>query len=135
MLLHAHSGFRYLVLLTGVIVIAYAAYGLATKSQYGKRMRILSGIFTGVVDLTALLGLLVVIFTDNFYPQLTGHIMMMVLAVVTAHVVHGVKLHSAPHRDSCCAGMSSGWYHGDRSPHHRLILRTDEEPTFSQGND
>ncbi len=96
MLLHAHSGFRYLVLLTGIIVIVYAAYGLATKSQYGKRMRILSGIFTGVVDLTVLLGLLVVIFTDNFYPQLTGHIMMMVLAVVTAHVVHGVMKRRPP---------------------------------------
>ena len=100
MLLHAHSGFRYLVLLTGVIVIAYAAYGLATKSQYGKRMRILSGIFTGVVDLTALLGLLVVIFTDNFYPRLTGHIMMMVLAVVTAHVVHGVMKRRPPEAQS-----------------------------------
>ena len=100
MLLHAHSGFRYLVLLTGVIVIAYAAYGLATKSQYGKSMRILSGIFTGVVDLTALLGILVVIFTDNFYPQLTGHIMMMVLAVVTAHVVHGVMKRRPPEAQS-----------------------------------
>ncbi len=100
MLLHAHSGFRYLVLLTGVIVIAYAAYGLATKNQYGKRMRILSGIFTGVVDLTALLGLLVVIFTDNFYPQLTGHIMMMVVAVVTAHVVHGVMKRRPPEAQS-----------------------------------
>ena len=100
MLLHAHSGFRHLILLTSIIVIVYASYGLATKSQYGKRMRILSGIFTGVVDLTALLGILVVIFTDNFYPQLTGHIMMMVLAVVTAHVVHGVMKRRPPEAQS-----------------------------------
>ena len=100
MLLHAHSGFRYLVLLTGTIVIAYAAYGIATKGQYGKRMRILSGIFTGVVDLTALLGLLVVIFYTNFYTQLTGHIMMMVLAVVIAHVVHGVMKRRPPEAQS-----------------------------------
>lgn len=90
MLLQAHSGFRYLVLLAGIIVILYAAYGLATKRKYGTRMRVLSGVFTGIVDLTAVLGLLVVIFYTNFYTQLTGHILMMVLAVVTAHVVHGV---------------------------------------------
>ena len=90
MLLQAHSGFRYLVLLAGIIVILYAAYGLATKRKYGKRMRVLSGVFTGIIDLTAVLGLLVVIFYTNFYTQLTGHILMMVLAVVTAHVVHGV---------------------------------------------
>ena len=52
MLLHAHSGLRYLVLLMGLVVVAYAAYGLATKAEYGKRMRVLSAIFTGVIDLT-----------------------------------------------------------------------------------
>ena len=67
MLLQAHSGFRYLVLLAGIIVILYAAYGLATKRKYGTRMRVLSGVFTGIVDLTAVLGLLVVIFYTNFY--------------------------------------------------------------------
>ena len=50
MLLQAHSGFRYLVLLAGIIVILYAAYGLATKRKYGTRMRVLSGVFTGIVD-------------------------------------------------------------------------------------
>ena len=89
MLLMAHSGFRYLVLLTGVVVIAYAAWGLATKREYDHTMRVLSAAFTGVVDLTALLGL-VMILTGTFYPQLGGHIVMMVLAVVVAHVVSGV---------------------------------------------
>jgi hypothetical protein len=86
MLLSAHSGFRYLVLLLGVIVIAYAAYGMATKKPYDKRMRILAAAFTGALDLTVLLGL-AHLFTSRFYPQLGGHIVMMVLAVAVAHVV------------------------------------------------
>jgi hypothetical protein len=89
MLLSAHSGFRYLVLLLGVLVIAYAAYGMATKQPYDRRMRILSAAFTGVLDLTVLLGL-AHLFTSQFYPQLGGHIVMMVLAVVVAHVVSAV---------------------------------------------
>ena len=95
MLLHAHSGFRYLVLLMGLVVIGYAAYGLVTKAEYGKQMRVLSAIFTGVLDLTVLLGL-ILLFTGMFYPQLGGHIVMMILATVIAHVVHGVMKRRPP---------------------------------------
>ena len=86
MLLSAHSGFRYLVLLIGIVVIAYAAYGMATGRPYDQRMRILAAIFTGVLDLTALLGVTMILF-GTFYPQLGGHIVMMVLAVAIAHMV------------------------------------------------
>ena len=89
MLLQAHSGFRYLVLLMGVVVIGYAAYGMASGRPYDTRMRALSAIFTGVIDLTVLLGF-VNIFTGMFYPQLGGHIVMMVLAAAVAHIVHRV---------------------------------------------
>lgn len=95
MLLHAHSGLRYLVLLAGLAVIAYAAYGMATGRAYDKRMRILSAVFTGVVDLTVLVGV-TLLFTGMFYPQLGGHIVMMVLAAVLAHVVHGVLKRRPP---------------------------------------
>ena len=95
MLLQAHSGFRYLVLLMGIVVIAYAAYGLATKAEYGKQMRVLSAIFTCVLDLTVALGL-IMLFTGMFYPQLGGHIVMMILAAVIAHVVHGVMKRRPP---------------------------------------
>jgi len=95
MVLQAHSGFRYLVLLMGIVVIAYAAYGLATKAEYGKQMRVLSAIFTGIVDLTVLLGF-VNLFMGTFYPQLGGHIVMMILAAVLAHVVHGVMKRRPP---------------------------------------
>jgi heme A synthase len=96
MVLSAHSGFRYLVLLMGILVIAYAAYGLATKRDYDKTMRILAAVFTGVVDVTALLGLATLFTGFGFYPQLGGHIGMMVLAAVVAHVVSAVMKRRPP---------------------------------------
>jgi ABC-type polysaccharide transport system permease subunit len=75
--------------LLGVIVIGYAAFGMATKRPYDKTMRILASSFTGALDLTALFGL-AHLFTSTFYSALTGHIMTMVLAVVVAHVVSAV---------------------------------------------
>lgn len=89
MLLYAHSGFRYLVLLLALVTIGYAAFGLATRRPYDRRMHVLSAAFTGVVDLTVLLGF-ANLFTGTFYPQLGGHIVMMILAAAAAHVVHGV---------------------------------------------
>ncbi|MCH2459632.1 MAG: hypothetical protein MK239_01140 [Gemmatimonadetes bacterium] len=86
MLLSAHSGFRYLVLLIGILVIAYAAYGMATGRPYDQRMRILAALFTGVLDLTALLGFAMILM-GTFYPQLGGHIVMMILALAIAHMV------------------------------------------------
>ena len=85
-MLNAHSGFRYLVMISGLIVIGYAVYGMATGRSYDKTMRITSAVFTGLVDLTALLGI-VTLLSGTFYPALIGHITMMVLAVVVAHVV------------------------------------------------
>ena len=86
MLLDAHSGTRYLVLLLGIAVIAYAAYGVATRRPYDKRMRIIASSFTMSLDLTLLFGL-AHLFTSTFYPQLAGHIVTMVLAVAVAHIV------------------------------------------------
>ena len=34
MLLHTHSGFRYLVLLAGLVLIGYSVYALVTKREY-----------------------------------------------------------------------------------------------------
>lgn len=95
MLLSAHSGLRYLVLLLGILVVAYAAYGMATKRPYDKTMRILGASFTGVLDLTLMVGL-AYLFTSQFYPQLAGHITMMVMAVVVAHVVSAVMRRRPP---------------------------------------
>lgn len=89
MLFYAHSGFRYLVLLTGALVILYALWGVVSKRPYDKTMRVLSLLFTMSIDLTALLGLSY-LFVGTFYPQLGGHIVTMILAVIVAHVVSAV---------------------------------------------
>ena len=99
MLLHAHSGFRYLVLLAGVAVIGYAVYAMVTGKPYDKTMRILSAAFVGTLDLTVLLGV-VLLFTGMFYPQLGGHIVMMILAAAVGHIVHGVMKRRPPEKQS-----------------------------------
>ena len=95
MLLHLHSGLRYIVLLLGVVVIAYAVYGVATKRAYDQRMRALAAAFTGAIDLTALAGIAHLL-TSRFYPQLGGHIALMILAVAVAHVVSAVMKRRPP---------------------------------------
>jgi len=95
MLFQAHSGLRYLVLLAGLVVIGYAVFGAATGRPYDKRMRILAAVFTGLIDLTALLGV-AYLFTGTFYPQLGGHIVTMVLAVAVAHIVSVVMKRRVP---------------------------------------
>jgi hypothetical protein len=95
MLLSAHSGLRYLVLLLGLAVVGYAAYGLITKRPYDQRMRVLSLAFSAVLDLQVVVGL-AYLFTSRFYPQLAGHLTMMVLAVAITHIVSAVQRRRPP---------------------------------------
>lgn len=83
-LYHAHSGLRYLVLLLAIVVILMAANGLMTRRAATKGDRVTMGIFTGLLDLQALLGLAMVAM-GLFYGALMGHLMMMILALVAAH--------------------------------------------------
>lgn len=99
MLLYAHSGIRYLVFVAALAVIGYAIYGMATGRPYDKTMRILSAAFTGLLDLMILLGV-TLLFTGMFYPQLGGHIVMMILAAAVAHVVHGVMKRRPPEQQT-----------------------------------
>jgi uncharacterized membrane protein len=99
MLLHAHSGFRYLVLLFGLAALGYAIYGLIAKRPYDKRMRFLSSMFTGMIYLTAFVGV-ATLFTGVFYPQLGGHIVSMVFAGLIAHVVGAVMKRRPPEERS-----------------------------------
>lgn len=83
-LFHAHSGLRYLVILVGLIALLAFAYSMIT----GKPIRAARGLtaaYTGVLDLQALLGI-ILIFTWPFYGALMGHVTMMVVAVAVAHV-------------------------------------------------
>jgi vacuolar-type H+-ATPase subunit I/STV1 len=85
-LFQAHSGLRYLVLLSGIVALAYFVSGAATKRPVDKGVRILGAIFTGLLDLQVLLGLAMVAM-GRYYPQLIGHIAMMVLAAGVTHAL------------------------------------------------
>lgn len=85
----AHAGIRYLILLAGAAALARAVHGLMTGARYDKAMRVLGGIFAGLIHLQILLGL-GLLFARQFYPALIGHVMMMVLAALAAQVVPSV---------------------------------------------
>lgn len=85
-LLHSHSGLRYLVLLAGLVAVAYYLFGLATKKQAGKPARILGSVFVGLLDLQIVLGL-VMVFMGRWYPAMMGHLICMLLAAVLAHAM------------------------------------------------
>jgi hypothetical protein len=87
MLFYAHSGLRYLVLLMGLIAIAYFAFGLATKRPVDKSVRIIGSSFVGLLDLQIVLGILLLATGWPFYPKLWGHLVMMGLAAGLAHAL------------------------------------------------
>jgi vacuolar-type H+-ATPase subunit I/STV1 len=85
-LFHAHSGLRYLVLLAGLVALAYFVMGLTTKRPVDKGVRILGAAFTGLLDLQVLLGI-VMVAMGRYYPRLIGHIVMMVAAAGVTHAL------------------------------------------------
>ena len=87
MFFYAHSGLRYLVLLMGLIAVAYFAFGLATKRPVDKSVRIIGSSFAGLLDTQVLLGIILLGAGWPFYPALWGHLVMMVAAAVLAHVM------------------------------------------------
>ena len=84
-----HAGLRYLILLAGVAALVRAGHGLVTGAPYDKAMRVLGGIFAGLIHLQILLGL-GLLFARQFYPALIGHVMLMVFAAVAAQIVPSV---------------------------------------------
>lgn len=85
-LFQAHSGLRYLVLLVGLVALAYFVSGLVAKRPVDKGVRVLGAAFTGLLDLQVLIGLIMVAM-GRYYPQLIGHIVMMVLAAAVTHAL------------------------------------------------
>jgi hypothetical protein len=81
-----HSNVRYLVLLAAVAAIVLAVLGW--RKPAAERSGVERGTmaaFVGLLDLQVLLGL-VLLALYPFYPALIGHIVMMALAAVAAHV-------------------------------------------------
>ena len=89
MLIQAHSGLRYLVLLAGIIALAYALFGLLTRRPYDSRMSTLASTFAGLLHVQLLMGL-GVLFSGRFEAALIGHIFMMFFAAVAAQVTSSV---------------------------------------------
>ncbi|SEU35550.1 MULTISPECIES: hypothetical protein [Stigmatella] len=81
-----HSGLRFLVLLVGLVALVYFAVGQVTKRTAGKDVRVLGAIYSGLLDLQFLIGI-VMVALGRYYPQLIGHIVTMVLAVAVTHVL------------------------------------------------
>ena len=87
LLFKAHSGLRYLVLVMGLVALAYFVYGFATKRPVDKKVRILGSSFAGMLDTQILLGLVLLGAGWPFRPMLWGHLTLMLLAAVLAHVL------------------------------------------------
>jgi hypothetical protein len=88
-LLDIHSGWRNIVILATIIVFLFFVYALATKRFTAKQETTALKIWTGVVDLQFLLGILLLIVTvidDRYYDKLTGHWIVALIAVTVAHV-------------------------------------------------
>lgn len=83
-LYHAHSGIRYLLLLLALVAIVMFLHGLLTRRPVAKADRVTMGAFTGVLDLQILLGIALIV-AGIFYGALMGHLMMMLLAAISAH--------------------------------------------------
>lgn len=84
MLFQAHSGIRYLVLIAGLVALLMALVGMANRKPVPS-LRVMLSAFTGLLDLQVLLGAVLVV-GGLFYKALIGHMVMMVLAAVIAHV-------------------------------------------------
>ncbi|MCY1080526.1 hypothetical protein [Archangium lansingense] len=87
MLFFAHSGLRYLVLLMGLVAVAYFAYGLATKRPVDKSVRILGSSFVGLLDTQILLGIGLAFAWPVLDGRIWTHMVTMLLAAGVAHVL------------------------------------------------
>jgi hypothetical protein len=90
MLLHLHSGLRYLVLLAGLAVIGYALWGVAKKRPHDATMKKLAITFRSLMDVTLFSGIVMVTVGYNFDANAGLHVVLMMLATVVSHVVPAV---------------------------------------------
>jgi heme A synthase len=82
-LFHAHSGLRYLVLLTALGALIALVHALATH-RASRAARVLPMVFTGLLDLQITLGIVLVM--GGLMPDdVVGHLALMLLAVTVAH--------------------------------------------------
>lgn len=92
MIFYAHSGLRFLVLLSGAIAAAVLLWGWSAGRPLAGQSRAATAVFMGTLDLQVLLGIGTVL-TRPWYGALMGHLIMMIAAVMAAHgiTVYGRK--------------------------------------------
>lgn len=90
MLLHLHSGLRWLAVLAGIAVIVYALRGAATRRPHDKTMKHLAITFRSLMDVTLFSGIVMVMTGHDFSANAGMHVVMMVLATAVSHVVPAV---------------------------------------------
>jgi len=87
MVFYTHSGVRYLVLLAAIAAIGYLVVGMLRGGEFDKLAKILTGAYVGFMDLQVLTGIVLYLMIPA-YPQLMGHVVMMLAAVTVAHVAN-----------------------------------------------
>ena len=87
MLFSAHSGLRYLVLFSGLLALAWFAWGKATDRPFARPAPALLVAFVGFLDVQALLGIALLI-GGHRPPGIWGHVALMAAAVTLAHVMN-----------------------------------------------
>lgn len=91
-----HSGWRYLVIASTVLVALFFLYALATRQTSERQETLAMKIWSGVLDIQVTLGIILLLLyvfeVDNtaYYDKLTGH---WVLGLVAAVVGHGAAIY------------------------------------------
>ena len=90
-LLGAHSGVRWIVILVALVVFVKFIWGWLGRKSYTPLDHTLAKVFTGVVDLQVLLGILYLLwngFAGGGFPRYRlEHAVTMILVAVAAHFV------------------------------------------------
>jgi len=94
-LFFAHSGIRWLVVLATAVMLIYALIGFLTSRPYDRTAGIVVTIFTRLIEVQWLLGIIVLIaylltFGSIGGPQIL-HFVIMTIAVVAAHAYMGFR--------------------------------------------
>jgi uncharacterized membrane protein SirB2 len=87
--LDIHSGWRYIVILATILLFFFFVYAMASKRTTAKQETNALRIWTGVVDVQLLLGIILLIITiidGGYHGELTGHWIVALIAVTVAHV-------------------------------------------------
>lgn len=95
-LYHAHSGFRYLILLVALIAIVVIGRGIIARKSV-RTASTLSGTFAVLLDLQILLGF--ALFLGGItYDALVGHMALMLIAAIVANAMLVVAPRAATER-------------------------------------